>query len=293
MKDRYKWGEYVVASMDVLGQKCQFDRIKFFAIDSIPQETLDDVASKTVRPVEFVRNRLEELFLSSSKTVNQIITVPDRDKAEYNQARRTTPIRFQFYSDSILASVALRVTRYQLNDLFAVYDMLASVGGTLLMTLATNASFRAAIELGAGTDLENGDLYGPIRAEAYELEEKKADYPRIVIGDRFFEYLKSFSEGYPRIPCRTERELQGSKDMATQCLKMIAADPNDGLRIFDYLGREFLEKTESNCQREICNEARVYVEKELLDHSDSGSDRVAEKFSKLRCYFDSRIPVVR
>jgi hypothetical protein len=293
VKDRYIWGEYVVASMDVLGQKSQFDRIKAFSIDDIPQETLDDVASKTVSPVEFVRNKLEELFLLSRKTVDQKITVPERNKAEYDQSRRTTPIRFQFYSDSILASVALRVTGYQLNDLFAVRDLLTSVGGTLLMALAIDASFRAAIELGTGTDLKNGDLYGPIRAEAYQLEEEKADYPRIIIGDRFFEYLKSFTEGRPRIPCRTERELQGSKDVAAMCMKMITADPNDGQRILDYLGSEFREKTKCYCQREVYREARAYVEKELQDHSASGPDRVAEKFTKLRNYFDSRIPATR
>jgi len=185
--------------------------------------------------------------------------------------------------------VPLRVTGYQWNDLSAVRDMLISVGGTLLMTLAMDASFRAAIELGIGTDLENGDLYGPIRAEVYELEKARADYPRIIIGDRFFEYLKSFSEGRPQIPCRTERELRGSKDMAAMCMKMIAADPNDGSRILDYLGSEFREKTMCDCQNEGCREARVYIEKEFQDQTASGHDKVAEKFRKLRKYFDSRI----
>ena len=161
------------------------------------------------------------------------------------------------------------------------------------MTLAMDASFRASIELGTGTDLENGDLYGPIRAEAYELEKERADYPRIVIGDRLFEYLKSFSEGCPRIPCRTERELRGSKNIATMCMKMIAADPNDGSRILDYLGSEFSEKTKCDCQHDVYREARAYVEKELQDHSASGHDGVAEKFRKLRDYFDSRIPPAR
>jgi hypothetical protein len=290
VRDRYTWGEYIVASVDILGQKRQFDKIRSSPIDDIPQETLDDVASKTVFPVEFVRNKLEELFLWSRKIVDPKITVPEKDKAEYDQSRVTAPIRFQFYSDSILAYVALRVTGYQWNDLSAVRDMLISVGGTLLMTLAMDASFRAAIELGTGIDLENGDLYGPIRAEAYELEEKKADYPRIIVGDRFFEYLKAFSEGCPRIPCKTERELRGSKDIAAMCMKMIVADPNDGLRILDYLGSEFREKTKCDCQHELYREARAYVEKELQDQSASGHDRVAEKFWKLRNYFDSRIP---
>jgi len=289
MKDQYIWGEYVVASVDVLGQKCQFDRISGFPIDNIPQETLDDVASKTVGAVEFIRNKLEELFLWSRKSVEPKIAVPEKDKAEYDKSRATSEIGFQFYSDSVLAYVALRVTGYQLNDLFAIRDLFLSVGGTLLMTFVMKASFRASIELGSGTELENGDLYGPIRAEAYE-KEKQAGYPRIVIGDQLHEYLKSFSEGRPRISCKTEREARGCKDMADMCLKMIADDSNDELHILDYIGSEFRNKTKCGCQDDICREAREYIEKELQEHSASKRDEVADKFRKLRDYFDSRLP---
>ena len=114
-------------------------RIKTSSIDNIPQETFNDVASKTVGAVEFVRDKLEELFLWSRKTVDPKITVPEKDKAEYDPSRGTTPIKFQFCSDSILAYVALRATGYQWNDLFAVRDILISVGETLLMTLAMDS----------------------------------------------------------------------------------------------------------------------------------------------------------
>ena len=287
MKDQYLWGEYVVASIDVLGQECQFDRIRDLVIVDIPQETLDDVAHKTVRPVEFVRDKLEELFLWSQKVVEPKIAVAEADRAEYDQARVTTPIKFQFYSDSILAYVALRTTGYQWNDLSAVRDVFISVGGTLLMLLAENASFRAAIEFGTGTDLENGDLYGPIRAEVYKLEDKKADYPRIIIGNRFYEYLKLFSEGRPRIPCRTETELRGSKNVAAMCMKMIASDPNDGMRILDYLGGDFILKNDSTV-RETYGSARDYIKQMLQERNSFGNDKVSGKFWKLRNYFDSR-----
>ena len=172
MKDSYVWGEYIGASVDILGQECQFGKIEDLIIDEIPQDILDDVAFNTIRPVEFVRSELEELFIWSQKEVEPRIPVAEEDRAEYDQLRVTTPIKFQFYSDSILAYIALRTTGYQWNDLSAARDMFISLGGTLLMTLAEKASFRAAIEFGTGTDLENGDLYGPIRAEVYRLEDQ-------------------------------------------------------------------------------------------------------------------------
>lgn len=290
MKDHYVWGEYVVVSVDVLGQTRQFCRIKNSFIGDIPQEILGDVASKTVEAVEFVRDTLEELFLSSAKSVDSRISVPPKDRAEYDKARATSPIKFQFYSDSILAYVALRATGYQLNDLFAIRDIFVSVGGTLLMTLAIGASFRASIQLGVGTELRNGDLYGPIRAEAYELE-SRAGYPRIVIGAQLIEYLKLFSKGCPRILCNTQKELLGCKTAAKACLRMIADDPSDELPILDYLGSEFRSflKDSSLCGVG-CNMAREYAEKELNERIALKDNEVAEKFKKLCSYFDTRLP---
>jgi hypothetical protein len=176
-----------------------------------------------------------------------------------------------------------------MNDLWAVRDMFVAIGGTLLMTFVQDASFRAAIELGIGTELENGDLYGPIRAEVFNLEDKDADYPRIIVGNRLFEYLTSFSEGRPRILCKTDRELRGSRDTAATCLKMIGEDPNDGLRILDYLGNEFAERTKCDCQGEVLRESREFVERELAEHMAAGNGEVAAKFRKLRRYFDLRL----
>lgn len=291
MKDTYTWGEYVVASIDVMGQKCQFERIKDFIIDDIPQAILDEVAHKTIRPVEFVRNKLEELFLESQKVLEPRIAISEEERAEYDRSRVTTPIRFQYYSDSILAYIALRTTGYQMNDLWAVRDMFISIGGTLLMTFILNASFRTAIELGTGSDLETGDLYGPIRAEVNNLENKVADYPRVIVGDRLFEYLRSFYEMRPRIPCKTERESCGSREAATVCLKMISDDPNDGLRILDYLGNEFTERTKCACQGETHRDAWEFVVREFAKHVASRNDKVAEKFRKLSRYFRSRLPM--
>lgn len=288
MKDPYVWGEYVAVSVDFLGQKKQFERIQGFFIADVSQETLDDVAMKTVGVVGCIRGMLNELFDWSAKSVEPKITVSDEDKAEYDKSRATSPVKYRFFSDSILAYVELRATGYQLNDWFAIRDIFISVGGALLGALAIETSFRAAIELGIGTKLEDGDLYGPIRAEIHELE-KSADYPRIVIGKRFYEYMKLFSEGHPRIPCNTDKESTGCKDMADFCSKMIATDPNDRRFILDYLGSDFILKNDS-ISGEVYISARKYIEQVLRERSLYEDDEVSRKFRKLRNYFDSKPP---
>ena len=286
MKTQYRWGEYVVAYVDILGQTDQMEQIKNFFIADIPQEMLDDVAVITVGAVEPVREMLSELYTSSAKPANPKISVPDQDKAEFERLRATSRINYRFSSDSILAYIELRATGCQLNDWFAIRDILIAVGGAMLGALVMESSFRAAIELGIGTQLADGDLYGPIRAEIYKLE-KGADYPRIIIGPRFFDHMKSFSEGRPQIPCITEKEAIGSKNVVDFCMKQVAEDPNDGRLILDYLANDFILKGDP-LESEIYSSARGYIEQVIQKRSNIENDKVLGKFLRLRTYFDSR-----
>ena len=282
----YRWAEYIAVFVDFLGQTSQFKRIQDFFIADVSQETLDDVAENTVGVVDCIREMLNELFEWSAMLVPPKIRVSDQDRDEYNRSRATSPITYRFFSDGILAFIELRATGYQLNDWFAIHDLYISLGGALLGTLAIESSFRAAIELGIGTRLKDGDLYGPIRAEIHELE-KNADYPRIVIGKRFLEYMKLFAEGHPRIPCLSEKESIGCQDVANYCLKMTAADPNDGRLILDYLGGDFILRNDF-LSRNVYSEARKYMEHVLQERGLYENDEVFRKFRKLRNYFNSR-----
>jgi hypothetical protein len=285
VKKEYTWSMYVAASIDFLGQTQHFARMRGFFTFDVSKETRDYVAENTVGVVDGIRKSLNDLFQESRKPVEAKLIVSEEDKEEYNKSRQTSPIECRVFSDCILAFVEVGARGYHMNDWMAIRDIFHSIGGSLLMTLAVDASFRAAIELGIGITLEDGDLYGPIRANIHELEER-ADYPRIIIGGQLFEYMMSFCEGHPRIPYRWPHEAEGSRRFADICRKMIIEDPNDGKFILDYLGSESIMNADP--AGEYRERASKYVDKMLHERRFYENDDVLRKFQKVRNYIDSR-----
>jgi hypothetical protein len=93
MKAQYRWGEYVSAYVDVLGQTHQLERIKDLFIADFPQEMLDDVAANTIGVVEPVREMLRELFTASAQPANPRIDISDEDKTEFERLRKTSRMK--------------------------------------------------------------------------------------------------------------------------------------------------------------------------------------------------------
>jgi len=230
--------DYIVAYIDVLGQKEEFKKIEDYLVDEVPQEKLDEVAENTVLLVELLRKGFKELFEGYTAESESKLKVPVEDKAEYDAMRESSPIKFHFSSDSMLAYVPLRNKKYLLNDLIAIHGIFGAVGGQLLMTLAINSAYRAGIELCIGKEFKDGGIYGPALGSAYTLESEIAKYPRIVIGEKLKKYLDNYSKGHLLAPDHTKRYINGCKRMASVCLGMIDKD-QDGCLILDYLGEDF------------------------------------------------------
>ncbi len=288
MKYRYIWRDYIVASVDVLGQKDELEKIENYLVDEVPQEKLEAVAENTIYTIEMLRNGFKDLYETYTAKSESIVKVPEEHKAEYDAMRESSPIKFQFFSDCMLAYVPLRTKKYRLNDVIAVYGVLTAVGGQLLMTLAMENSYRAGIELGIGTEFEDGGIYGPALAEAHRLEDKVAKYPRIVIGNTLKNYLENYSEGRPLAPDQNRRDVEGCKNMATICLRLIDKDL-DGRLILDYLGEEFRNRLKVDLNDDIYHMAHRYVEKEYKEKSNFGDKKLAMRYEQLCDYFKRKL----
>ena len=136
MRCGYVWRDYLVASVDVLGQKDEFKKIQNYLVDEVPQDKLEEVAENTVCVIENLRKQFEYLYDSYIAKNKSMDRVPEEHQAEYDEMRASAPIGFQFFSDSMLAYVPLRTKKYHTSDLVAINGIFAAVGGQLLMTLA-------------------------------------------------------------------------------------------------------------------------------------------------------------
>jgi len=114
MRCGYVWRDYIVASVDVLGQKNEFKKITDYLVEEVPQNKLNEVAENTVCVIEILREGFKDLYEACTAKSESKVKVPIEHKAEYDAMRASTPIGFQFFSDSMIAYVALRTKKYRL-----------------------------------------------------------------------------------------------------------------------------------------------------------------------------------
>jgi len=302
MRKDYNYCYYLVAFIDVLGQKEAFQ-----GIDAIPtrydaklQEKLNEAHEQTALFIENFRLGFENIFDTFQEESESTIEVPESRKEKFDDLRRVI-LRYQRFSDCIQACVPLQLDeyhRYHSNVINGVLAILTACGGMLLFSLAEKKAFRVGIEVGIGTELSNGEVYGPALFKAYSLESKIAQYPRIVIGKELLNYLRNLSEKIQQIPNQDQdkEDIELCKRIADKCLKMIIKDLNDN-QILDYLGDEFRKIFDKFPQddrevsyKEIFKKAFDFVKAEYKKRKELGDSKLASRYSQLYNYFKERSP---
>ena len=290
MKKDHNYCYYLVAFIDILGQKEAFQ-----GINSVPAEGEEDLKKKiieahkqTVQFVEVFRESFNNLFGVSKETKSKI-EVPDTFKKQFNEIRKVS-LKHKRFSDCILAFVPFQTDKYHLNAVNGIRAIITSCGAMLLLSLSDGKAFRAGIEVGLGTELENGEVYGPALFKAYNLESKIAQYPRIVIGPELINYLINLSKKNPQMPNQDPIGIELCKITADKCLEMIIKD-FDGYNIVDYLGDE-IKKIYSHpsvnykiSYEEIFERASKFVEEEYQKRKKMKDSKLALRYYLLSNYF--------
>lgn len=300
MRHDYNYCYYLVAFIDVLGQKEAFR-----GIDAIPteddtelQKKLVEAHEQTVLFIEQFRERFEDIFNSFMGESKSSVKVLESKKEKFDEMRKVI-LKHQRFSDCIQAFVPFQLDeyhKYHSNVINGVYGVFTACGGMLLFSLAMKKVFRAGIEVGIGTELSNSEVYGPALFKAYELESKIAQYPRIVVGKELINYLTNLSKKSQQMPNQEKEDIKLCKRMADKCIRMIINDV-DGCPILDYLGDEFREiydrfpKDDKNMSfGYIFKRAFDFVEAEFKKQREMGDSKLALRYYLLYNYFKSRFP---
>ena len=93
-------------------------------------------------------------------------------------------------------------------------------------------AIRGGIDLGLAMDIDEGEIYGPALARAYNLESGIAKYPRIVIGEGLTRYLQMVAGRQARTG-----EDKAHAEFASKSLGLLAVDV-DGCTFLDWLGSD-------------------------------------------------------
>ncbi len=289
MRCDYNWCNYLVASVDVLGQKEAFKDMQAIPTDEESKKKFKKAHEETAVFIEAFREGFRNHFNTYSEDSESIVKVPEEKREKFEEIRKSLTIKYQFFSDSMLASIPLQTEKYQSNAINGVYGISGACGGMLLLSLSEKKAFRVGIDIGPGTELKDGDIYGPALERAYKLESEVAKYPRIVIGDEFLNYLLNLSHKTEQFPGQDDEDKEICKRMADLCLKMMIKDL-DGVLILDYLGEELwnkiLKKIDSS--KEIFGKAYDFIKKEYEKKRDSGERKLALRYYLLHNYFRAR-----
>jgi hypothetical protein len=296
MKDSIAYRCYLIAFIDVLGQKEAFQ-----GLDVLPKDDDDELSKKfiqahrqTVEFVESFRNGFESFFNAYADSGTSKLTVPEGKKEQFDAMRKVI-LKHQRFSDSIQAFVPLDSGQYHSNVVNGVFGVLTACGAMLLLALVQKKAVRVGVEIGPGTELSNGEVYGPALFKAYELESNIAQYPRVVIGKELINYLRNLENRIPQLPNQTKEDIELCGRLADSCLKMIVKDV-DGYPILDYLGEEFRKNIRADRPidpkmsfDDISRMAFAFVQSEQQKWREKRNAKLAVRYHLLQNYFSARM----
>ena len=274
-------GWHLVAFLDLLGQRDALRKLT--ALPNI--ENQEEVAAFKQKVGELYKPlyALQTFFRASIKpfmegSVNETALPPS--EREFLQQFRSTPIFYRHFSDSLIIHVPLRddIGKFQCR---AIYGVLAATAATFLSCMAHSWAIRGGIDLGLAMDIEEGEIYGPALAQAYNLENRVAQYPRIVIGEELIRYLEMV-EGRQALTI----EEQANAMLATKSRALLAVD-DDGSIFLDWLSSNI--RTTSQ-QTTMVLSAYNFIIRESKKHIEGRNPKLGFRYSLLRTYVESRLP---
>lgn len=274
MEERtYELGFHLVAFLDVLGQRDKFRGLK------MPTNQLEEGEVKEVlrQTVGFVAE-LRRIFKKQFEVFESTVSIP-RGTDE-----RLSP-SFTGFSDSFVTSVPLRQKTNPLVPVVTVFSALSAACIVMLTALASNHPLRGGIDVGLGSEVVPGEVYGTALERAYLLECRIAGYPRLVIGDELWRYLNA---ALTHFGAQTTPESKGVARIVEKTMRMIVPD-SDGRKILDYLGPVQSENAGPDHGRTMIQPAYEFVLTEEKQMLAKGDPKLIGRYILLRRYFESRI----
>lgn len=285
------WCYYIVAYLDVLGQKAVFNRLCPIKSGNEIDDRLKQEISENLYYLKTLRDTLNSYFIGYTSDEPSNVNINPAFQNQFNQMRKSE-IFFQYFSDSVIAFVPLKFKTFYSVVVNGAWGVMAGCCMAMLGSLSTEHAIRGGIEISWGTRLESGEIYGPALNKAYSLESKIAKNPKIIIGDGVWNFLRSVSDKVRQHPKQIPKDIDYCQIIANRCLNLVS-DDIDGCRILDYLGPGFLElQKDLPGFYHIYDEANNFAVNSFEKYSGERNSKLAEKYRYLVDFFRSRSAVI-
>ena len=287
-----KFCYYAVGFIDVLGQKERLQQLTDLPKMGEDRENFLNSLKKTYGYVAMTRKDIMNFFeLSATSIENDQIWEkhPPETKKRVIEWRTTKP-RFAHISDTIVMYVPV-VNENEVHNLCTIHSMIYSLSSIMLLSLAREIPLRGGIEIGLAGDFQDIGLYGPAMYAAYDLENRVAQYPRIVVGESLIDFLNKWASG-------EEVQAQKESDVLTalnirfaKASRSFLCEDVDGRPVLDFMGSEMRkEVAKSGNPMGIAHEGFDFVVRECERFKKEKKEKLAFRYTLLADYISSRLP---
>lgn len=280
---KYIAANYCISFMDLLGQR---DGLRGQGLLPIIRSEADESASRkiirdSVGPILRLQREVEAIVNAAVINLDSPLrmSLPEEKRAIYDEMRLKR-VKTQYWSDGFIRFVCLgeEDIKCPLNGITEIFQL---SGYFCLLGLALGHPVRGAIDIAWGVEFPHGGLYGPVVANAYELESEVAQYPRIVVSQRVVEFFEAHIANTSDDPF-----TRVNRTFAKRCLDMLTQDI-DGRWTIHYLGDAFQVLVTHTNHSYIQGKARGFVIEQLEEHRKSQNSKLAFRYSQLLNYFDA------
>ena len=286
---------YIVAYIDVLGQKAKLAKLEELLDKQEKGESLAEANRQTVDVIKQLRNDCTKFWEKQSKPASKkqwYRNFTEEQKAQFKKLGYGD-IKFRYISDGILIYAPLAMTEGEQR----VQDILRIVSGAaflILRSLAYNIAIRGAVELGWATKIEGwpkkkeyADIYGPILTRTHHIEDQIAKYPRIVVGERLIKYLKLRLQLDIK---ETDNPQERFNKICAEQLRLLICEDIDGQFIVDFLGEYMQRDINLSGAKPLITLGYQFVKQEYLRYKQARDSKLSFRYDYLMSYFLGRFP---
>jgi hypothetical protein len=271
---------YIVAFIDILGQQDALKKFKGLPNDNSRKEKDEFLA--IVKSTFGVINNFSLTFKSYFDEFMKMQNMPS-----LNYKVQSNDIKFQRFSDCLVIFLSLSKDEKSF-PIVGIYGILAACAGIFPLWLSIGHPLRGGIEIGMGAEIYENEIYGLVVSEAYNLENKIAQYPRIVVGEKLKRYLFDHAKNETS---ESDFHTKLTRELAKICMGLLTQD-DDGYAIVDYLGEGSKKVFYKEIENEhIVQKAYDFVIEQFDKWQQNKDSKLAFRYTLLRNYFEARLPL--
>jgi hypothetical protein len=279
-------GYYVVAFVDLLGTDAKNAEIK--AQPEFPAAMLGQEVAK----VKAFQHDFYAVFEGAARAEKKLKPLrPENMKADLEKLQGND-VKSYAFSDSLVFYASLNTQQDRLVPVSSCFSILTALVCAQLWSLARGVPFRGGVEVGRAATFNGNQILGPALSDAVKLEEQ-AQFPRILVGNGFHDYLQLNSQLPPDTP-----ENRASREFAEICIGHICesdepcqlCEPDktedSRTRVFSLdVHSEFVADLIGKPHQEWINKARIFAERELQRFSGQ-NEKLACRYRHLLNYLE-------